>query len=1313
MDTSSRSTSYAQLSSNFSRRISRVRRSHWVSAALLVLIASTLNTFRQSPAPDPIQSPSLFSFEWWRYPLERNPHKRLPEIKCDLNAIFALPDGQNVWAVGNLGMIAHSADDGHEWSQQRIVIQPRPSPSPSPKRGRIRTSRSGSGQDKNFNQPFRKSKSRAASPISLREQDLGGAAGTGAFLLPVSTHSIEQQQPPKQPTPTPSLPAATLPSTGFYVTGIVYELVQKEPTHLSGVKVTILREESSADTTDDKGVFKLNSRIEFSEGQSVRLQFTKRGYRTASYYATVGPKGELGDFKMEQDLNASAVSPTPTPTPINTPTPNVASATTPTPTPTPEAAVTISKENLIAVYFADAQRGWTLNRMGERFTTTDGGKTWTPQEADPQITPFLPLRSARIGDGGVIESCVQDGTGSVFLAGNLAPVSMPGASAVGVFNNSADVYVIGQTGAFYWAPPPAAVLKGATTPARRFSRVSLSWNQDLHGAHFLSDNSGWIVGSDGLILHTQSRSAQALTGEARIAGFSWQRLASGSRSSLRAIHSRDTASPANQLPGANLQTAATIYAVGTEGTILRSIDGGVTWRHATQGTEGKAIGATGVNSRWPAPWYYLACLTSLLLLAPALRRRPEDDTVAADSIEERGASDRPIDEGDPDPLDFRALALSLSRFLRNENTLPPLTLAITGEWGVGKSSLMNLLRSDLRRYGFRPVWFNAWHHQKEEHLLASLLQNVRRQSVPLWWTPEGFMFRLRLLVIRGWRHWLPALALIFAFSFSVSWVIYHPAAVSNLARQVNAASAKIAGGEAPQRDESKETSQVLAGLLELIKLPAALATEGSLLALLFSSIGVIASALRGMKAFGVSPGSLMATMSHGMKVRDLDAQTSFRQRFATEFRDVTKALGARSTPIFIDDLDRCRPENVLEVLEAINFLVSSGDCYVVMGMARERVERCVGLSFRSVAHEMIDLAPDKGAAQTPAEQSRQQRRIFARQYLDKLINIEVPVPTPGAEQTLRLIVSDHATPPSSLSQSWRTAQSFLSKLWPVLLIAVVIFIGYNGGRDWGSSTIEPATAPTTPTGATAPTDAPIKGGQAPRSVEQNASPPSSKSSSEAAPLPSPARRTDQSPELVSPHSLPQRASLWPLALMILLLLGLAIWYFTQRRDLIVKDSPEFEIALKIWHSQIHSDQTTPRSIKRFMNRLRYLAMRQRPLIESAPRWREMIAPFAGKLGIQQPPPAAVEAAEMIPEHAMVALAALQQIKPALLHEREEWLFKYPSNPPDHMCATEEDKRLMSALLGRIGMHAVTFGDWKEVGEYRHLFLRMTSEVQAH
>ena len=108
--------------------------------------------------------------------------------------------------------------------------------------------------------------------------------------------------------------------------------------------------------------------------------------------------------------------------------------------------------------------------------------------------------------------------------------------------------------------------------------------------------------------------------------------------------------------------------------------------------------------------------------------------------------------GDADALGYADIAAGLSRFLRNPKTLPPLTVAVTGEWGSGKSSLMNLLKADLRRAGFRTVWFNAWHHQKGEQLLASLFANLRTQAIPPWFSRSGWAFRWKLLTRRSRRH---------------------------------------------------------------------------------------------------------------------------------------------------------------------------------------------------------------------------------------------------------------------------------------------------------------------------------------------------------------------------------------------------------------------------------------------------------------------------------------------------------------------------------------------------------------------------------
>jgi hypothetical protein len=118
--------------------------------------------------------------------------------------------------------------------------------------------------------------------------------------------------------------------------------------------------------------------------------------------------------------------------------------------------------------------------------------------------------------------------------------------------------------------------------------------------------------------------------------------------------------------------------------------------------------------------------------------------------------------------------------------------------------------------------------------------------------------------------------------------------------------------------------------------------------------GFILLLLKGMTAFGAAPVNLLSSLSGRMTIRRLRAAVGLRQRFAAEFDLVTKALHPHTLLLVIDDLDRCKPESVLDVLETVNFLASSGDCYIVLGMDPAWVVSCVGERFKDVAAQIIE-----------------------------------------------------------------------------------------------------------------------------------------------------------------------------------------------------------------------------------------------------------------------------------------------------------------------------------------------------------------------
>ena len=85
---------------------------------------------------------------------------------------------------------------------------------------------------------------------------------------------------------------------------------------------------------------------------------------------------------------------------------------------------------------------------------------------------------------------------------------------------------------------------------------------------------------------------------------------------------------------------------------------------------------------------------------------------------------------DIDYLDFEAYKNALIEIITSKQT--PLTIGIFGEWGTGKTSLMQMVQDYLDQNDVITVWFNAWRFEKEEHpivpLIATIIQELEENK---------------------------------------------------------------------------------------------------------------------------------------------------------------------------------------------------------------------------------------------------------------------------------------------------------------------------------------------------------------------------------------------------------------------------------------------------------------------------------------------------------------------------------------------------------------------------------------------------------
>jgi hypothetical protein len=303
-------------------------------------------------------------------------------------------------------------------------------------------------------------------------------------------------------------------------------------------------------------------------------------------------------------------------------------------------------------------------------------------------------------------------------------------------------------------------------------------------------------------------------------------------------------------------------------------------------------------------------------------------------------SDRPLEDIAQDRLGFAPLVGALHRFLDNPDTKPPVVLAVNGPWGSGKSSLMKMLASELTKTGrFRIVWHNSWQYHEQEQVLAAFLQSIASQLSENW--GPSFALRLAWTRFKDYSYW-QHLGLVASVVFAVlgAWAARQGLSAEGLNPAVTAAAGAIGLGG-------------LAWIREIL-LP-------------FNR--------RFRKLWSVN---------------DQSKRLGFLDEFAREFRLYREAVGSRSKfLIVIDDLDRCAPEHVVDVLKTINLIITNsagaGRSFFILGYDAKYILRAIKTYYR--------------------DKSDPNDARFGPEYLKKMITVSVSVPVAQPDEIQSMVAA--------------------------------------------------------------------------------------------------------------------------------------------------------------------------------------------------------------------------------------------------------------------------------------------------------------------
>ena len=288
---------------------------------------------------------------------------------------------------------------------------------------------------------------------------------------------------------------------------------------------------------------------------------------------------------------------------------------------------------------------------------------------------------------------------------------------------------------------------------------------------------------------------------------------------------------------------------------------------------------------------------------------------------------------------YEDYANAFVHFLSGDDTIDQLVIGLHGEWGRGKSTLMESIQKKLEKQGFTTHRLNAWKYDSEENIWGALLNKLIKSVFKDLKIHKKLLFYSQLY---RYKYFISLLVLSFiAFA----------------------------------------TYTLFPNIFNNSPLFTVLLISGAVLLSFTRIVHKIGA------SFGLNFKRLFGRIGDNFKL----GIVGIVEKDLKNFQYIYKQYSSDTKPIvvFIDDLDRCPPEKIVLVVNAINTLTLQKGFVFFVGYDRDFVAAAISSQYGDIIKYSKEYERDDPS--------------FGYKFLDKIIQIPFRIPVGRRSSILKYI----------------------------------------------------------------------------------------------------------------------------------------------------------------------------------------------------------------------------------------------------------------------------------------------------------------------